>query len=99
MGRRKNPHTKPWGSFSDGLRLALDCQHVVAMRMARIAGGGRIARREANRMIAEKTIAAATAQFAAAMAFPFGGFPAAASEVGKTYQRAIRANRTRLSRH
>ena len=80
-------------------RLSLEAQWVVALRLARIAGGGALGQREANRMVIEKTAAVIEAQMAAAAALMTGRSPKiAAKRAFGTYGRAVRANRRRLSR-
>jgi len=43
-----------WGLAISSTRLALDAQHVIALRMAKLALGGPAAKREAAKMIAER---------------------------------------------
>jgi hypothetical protein len=69
------------------------------MRMMRLASGGVLAQRELQRMIAEKGLAVAEAQMAAAARIITGaGMADAARSASKVYERKVRANRRRLSR-
>jgi hypothetical protein len=79
--------------------LAAEAQWVIALRTMLIAAGGAAAATEANRMIAEKLVAAAQAQVAAASALATGrGLDGAARAAAKPYRRAVGANRRRLTR-
>jgi len=49
-------------------QLGLDAQHVVALRLMRLSGGGAAGATEARRMVADKMAALTEAQFAAAAA-------------------------------
>jgi hypothetical protein len=77
----------PWFHF---YLSALEAQHVIWLRTWRIARGGKLAEREARRMVNEKVEMAARA----------GTMLATGASVGKVsaaYQRKIRANKKRLS--
>jgi len=78
-------------------RFLLDCQAVVALRMARLAGGGAPALTESVRMVSEKVATFAGAQFAAAAALPSQGWPGAAAAAEMRYRSAVSSNRRRLS--
>jgi hypothetical protein len=66
--------------WTDAWQLGLDAQRVIAMRLARISGGGPAADAECRRMVSEKIAAAAAAQAAAASALAGGkGIEAAAT--------------------
>ena len=71
-----------------------------AMRLMRLAVGGALAQREAQRMVAEEKVAAiAVAQAAAITKMIMGGGMAAATKSASAiYQRKVRANRRRLTR-
>jgi hypothetical protein len=71
--------------------LAIESQHVIALRMAKLSLGGAAASREASRMITEKFIA--FDQLAAHVAK--GG---SAHSAVKKYRRKVRSNRRRLAR-
>jgi hypothetical protein len=79
--------------------LALEAQWVIALRMMMMAGGGAAAAAEAQRMVTEKMLAAAQAQFAAGLALATGrGLDGAARAAARPYRRAVSANRRRLTR-
>jgi hypothetical protein len=85
-----------WKSWA---RLGFEAQHVMALRLARLAMGGAPATREASRMVSEKAAAGLNAQFAAALSMVSGrGFDHAAGQALGVYKRAVRRNRRRLSR-
>ena len=77
---------------SDMALLGLEAQRVIALRLMRIAAGGRGAHFERGRMVTEK-IAAAQEAAATLMA---GGSP---EKVVRRYRTHVRQNRTRLARH
>lgn len=85
--RRTRPRPGPLSGYFALVGLGLDCQFVIAERMARLAKGDTRAVREAQRMIVEKAVAAFEALLAPT--------PEAAAQV---YVSAVRANRRRLSR-
>jgi hypothetical protein len=64
-------------------------QCVITMRLMRIGAGGKIAKREARRIIVEKVAAAAEA----GMLMATGGDP---HTVAKHHRRAVKANEKRL---
>lgn len=89
----------PWTYCIDLVRLGLEAQAVIGLRMMRLAAGGTLASREAQRMIVEKSAAAVAAQMAAAAALAGGRGPgAAATRALGTYKRAVTRNRQRLTR-
>jgi cell division GTPase FtsZ len=71
--------------------LGLESHQVIAMRLGKLAKGGRAAQTEAHRMVAEKI----TAAQAAALNLAMGG---GAGSVVYKYRKKVRANRTRLRR-
>lgn len=73
--------------------LALEAQQVIGLRMMRLAAGGVPANREFNRMLVEKTQAAAEIGEAAATAIVTGKNGAAVA------QRVIRSYRTRVGKN
>src|SRR3954453_6440184 len=77
---------------SDMALLGLEAQRVIALRLLRIAAGGRGAHFERGRMVTEK-IAAAQEAAATLMA---GGSP---GKVDPPYPPPVPKNRPRLSRH
>jgi hypothetical protein len=69
---------------------------VIGLRLLRIASGGALAAREANRMIAEKFEPAVVAQFAACAAIASGDPAHALDRAAAAYHRRVRANCRRL---
>jgi hypothetical protein len=89
----------PWTYSLNLARLGLEAQQVIALRMFRLARGGALAQREAQRMIVEKGAAFVAAQMAAAAALAGGrGAEGAAARALRPYKRAVSRNRQRLSR-
>ncbi len=83
---------KHWWSYSlDLTSAALEAQHVIALRSAKLAKGGKAAAAEGHLMVTEKI--AASAEAAATLAS--GGSPVA---VLNRYRSLMRANIRRLSR-
>lgn len=84
---------------SEAALLGLEAQHVIALRLMRLAAGGALAESEAGRMVAEKIVALGEAQAAAAIAAMKGRN---SSQVAKkalgVYRKRIRGNRRRLSK-
>jgi hypothetical protein len=94
-----NSPMNPWTYAIDVARLGMEAQHVIALRMMQLAGGGALATREANRMVAEKATTLVEAQWAAAAALADARGPhIAATRAFGAYKRAVRRNRRRLSR-
>ena len=77
----------PWPAF----RLALESNRVIALRMAKLAAGGKRARGEASRMVTEKISEA----WGAGVTMMSGGSNA---KVISQYRKRVAANRRRLSR-
>ncbi|MBV9550133.1 MAG: hypothetical protein JO256_10730 [Alphaproteobacteria bacterium] len=71
--------------------LAAESQQVIALRVMKLAGGGRPAEAEFQRMTAEKLTAAAQA----GLKLMTGG---SADSILRDYRRKVRANRRRLAR-
>ena len=88
----------PWFAIArDAGRLAADARSVVALRLARLARGGKRGRAEARRMVAEKVDALMDAQAAAAKAMLAGEQgPAIMKKTIGLYGRRVRSNRRRL---
>jgi hypothetical protein len=87
----------PWMSFFEAARLGVEAQGVIALRLIRLAAGGALASREANRMVVEKAMAMLDAQLAVTVALGSGrGSRSAARQVFGTYKRAVRRNLQRL---
>ena len=88
-----------WHAYIRAAQVGWDANVVVAMRLMRLAVGGALAQREAQRMVAEKVTAIAEAQAAAITKLIMGGGMAAATKSASAiYQRKVRANRRRLTR-
>jgi hypothetical protein len=98
MTRKRFDWPNPWLTFGEAALLAAEAQSVIALRLARLARGGKRAQAEAARMVIEKGTAFLAAQAAAAAALPIGGAALAADTVITTYRRSVRANHRRLSR-
>jgi hypothetical protein len=77
----------PWQAF----RLALESNRVIALRMAKLAAGGKRARGEASRMVTEKIGAA----WGAGVTMMTGG---SSAKVIRQYRKRVAANKRRLSR-
>ena len=85
-------------SAGAGAWLMLEAQHVIALRIAKLAKGGPAAQAEVRRMVAEKVAAGihAAGMFSAAVA---RGRPQQGSDaVVRMLRRRVRANRKRLSK-
>lgn len=81
-----------WWKFSQDLFLAnLEAQRVIALRMRKLAKGGKSAEVEAHRMVSEKILAASEA----ALTLSMGGKPA---KVMRRYRSLMRANARRLNK-
>ncbi len=87
------------GSFTmfDLWRFGFDVQQVMSIRVVRMMAG-ELSPREARRMFTEKQTAYSHAQIAGAYALLAGGPVAAGCEMIEVYQRAVRANCSRLSK-
>ena len=79
----------PWLNLA---LLAVESQQVIALRMMRLAGGGKMAEAEIQRMTAEKV----TAMTEAGVKLMTGG---SADSVVSDYRRKVRANRRRLTKN
>jgi len=89
----------PWPTYLQLAQAAFDANVVVTMRLMRLASGGALAQREAQRMIAEKGFAFAEAQVAAAAKIMTGaGIAGATKSATDVYRRKVRSNRRRLTR-
>ena len=78
-------------------QLGLDAQHVVALRLMRLSGGGAAGATEARRMVADKMAALTEAQFAAAAAVLTGNSHKLANKLLRVVKARVRANRNRLA--
>jgi hypothetical protein len=88
----------PWVRLSfDAVKLGVESQTVVALRLMKLAQGGYAAADEAQLMVAEKIGTAVSAPLhLASDAFATG--PDAARRTMAVLRRKVRANRRRLSR-
>ena len=88
-----------WPAYFQLAQSAWDANVVVAMRLTRLASGGALAQREAQRMVMEKGLAFAEAQVAAAGKMMTGaGIAGATKSASDVYRRQVRSNRRRLVR-
>ena len=98
----KTPAKAPWKSWPElaieGWMLGAEMSAVIWLRSLRMMTGGRLATREAERMVGEKVTAAMTL----VPAILAGGLGQSAEEAtGRAiahYSKPVRANRKRLSR-
>lgn len=89
----------PWFAYFQLAQTACDANVVVVMRLVRLASGGVLAQREAQRMVMEKGLAFAEAQVAAATKMMAGAEIARATKsASDVYRRKVRSNRRRLVR-
>jgi hypothetical protein len=89
----------PWPAYFQLAQAAWDANVVVAMRLTRLASGGALAQREAQRMVMEKGLTFAEAQMAAATKMMLGAGIAGATKSASTiYRRKLKSNRRRLVR-
>jgi hypothetical protein len=90
----------PWAALAfDAVKLGLEAQHVIALRIAKIASGHRESSAEVKRMIAEKPPAFAKAQTQMTIALSQGAKEhAAARKAVRILTKTVRANRRRLTR-
>ena len=90
----------PWAALAfDAVKLGLEAQHVIALRLAKIASGRRDSGKEVERMIAEKPPAFAKAQSQMKIALSQGVKEhVAARKAMRILTRTVRANRRRLTR-
>ena len=96
---RTNTSAKTWPELAlEGWWLGAEMSVVIWMRSLRMITGGRLASREAERMVSEKVSAAMTL----VPAIMAGGIGQSAEEAtGRAiahYRKPVRANRKRLSR-
>ena len=97
--RKRKTTAWPWLSLAmSQTRLAMDAQHVIALRLAKLAAGGPKAQREAARMANEKIKALADSQRLIVSAAGRGKGDKAAKQVLGIYQRRVSANKKRLAK-
>jgi hypothetical protein len=88
----------PWIKLASQMAtLSWEAQQVIALRMFRIAQGGRRGHREIGTMRAEKVKALVEAQLALARVAPRSPHHAAKTILG-VYRKRVRKNKGRLSR-
>lgn len=90
----------PWAALAfDVFKLGLEAQHVIALRLAKIASGHRDSGAEVKRMIGEKppTFVKAQTQMTTAMARGVKDHVAARKAL-RILEKTVRANRKRLTR-
>ena len=90
----------PWAALAfDAVKLGLEAQHVIALRIVKIASGHRESSTEVKRMIAEKPPVFAKAQTEMAIALSRGiKEHLAARKAMRILTKTVRANRRRLTR-
>jgi hypothetical protein len=83
----------------DMARFGAEAWMVVGLRMARLAAGGPLAAREAQRMVTEKAAAAVEAQASTSAALMSGASAKTLRRKATSgYRRRVKANRRRLAR-
>jgi hypothetical protein len=89
----------PWFAIArDAGRLAIEAQSVVALRLARLARGGKRGSAEARRMIVEKAEALGEANAAAARSLISGDHPSVTTRKAmQVYGKRVSRNRRRLT--
>jgi hypothetical protein len=88
----------PWLSLAfQAAQLGLEAHSVIALRLARLAGGGAAGRTEVRLMVADKMAAIADAQIAAAATLLTGDSHEIAMTVMQVLKKRVRANKDRLS--
>jgi hypothetical protein len=87
----------PWLHLAEGsLRLSLEAQDVIGLRLAKAAAGDFDAPEEAVRMVAEKGQAAWDASWVVAQSLMTGQGHLAPARALALYRRRVRANQRRL---
>ena len=93
MTARRNP----WFSLSmDAMRLGMEAQSVIGLRMAKAAWGGTAAQDEAQLMMCEKAKAAIDAQMVLATSLFTGQGHLGPARAMALYRRRVQANQRRL---
>ena len=93
MTARRNP----WLSLTlDAMRLGMEAQSVIGLRMAKAAWGGTAAQDEAELMLSEKAKAAVDAQMVFATSLLSGQGHLAPARAMALYRRRVQANQRRL---
>ena len=91
------PIAKSQRTTLDPIVFGADVASVVALRLVRIAAGGRAGRKEARLMVAEKIAALAHVQWSLASGAYGYTLQSMVQGAGGHYARAVRSNRKRLS--
>jgi hypothetical protein len=92
-------HRNPWLHLSiETMRLGIEAQNVIGLRMSKVARGGILARDETQLMIAEKSKAAWDANVILTRSLLTGEGHLAPGRTLALYRRRVRANQRRLSR-
>ncbi|MEO8925890.1 MAG: hypothetical protein ABI306_01890, partial [Caulobacteraceae bacterium] len=93
MTARRNP----WFALSmDAMRLGMEAQSVIGLRMAKAAWGGAAAQDEAQLMVSEKAQAAIDAQVVMATSLMSGEGHLGPARALALYRRRVKANQRRL---
>jgi len=94
--RKKKPS---WSKLAaNAFRLGVTANMVIALRLAKLARGGRAAKRESELMVAEKLAAAQKAGLAAARDAATGQAHKAPARAMAIYQKRVSRNLRRLSK-
>ena len=94
MAKRRNSAINP----ASLALLAWDAQCVIGLRMMKIAAGGVVGSREAQRMLTEKLLSQIELQMRFATALMLGNPQTYAKTAVRHYQSKVGANRRRLTR-
>lgn len=95
--RRRRSAATSWMDLSlNAWRLGAEAQTVIALRMMKMAAGGRGAEAEAHRMVAEKVGAAMELSTKATINALTGAAPVGPAQAMAHYRRKVRANTRRL---
>ena len=84
--------------LTDSVKLGVSANHVIALRMAKLAHGGAAARAESRLMIEEKVKAAMDANIEATRGIMTGQAHLAPTRVLSIYQKRVHKNLSRLSK-
>jgi hypothetical protein len=84
--------------LSDSVKLGVSANHVIALRMAKLAYGDAAARAESKMMLDEKVKAAIDANIEAARSVMTGQAHLAPSRALSVYQKRVHKNLSRLSK-
>jgi hypothetical protein len=103
MARRKRRVSKTWAGAGSALgwsamAMGLEASAVIGLRTVKLAKGGRAAKAEARRMVAEKVSAALEWQTLALTGALGGDATTAATRTVRHYAPKVRANLRRLSK-